>query len=268
MGDNPNQLLLFTQKQSQGGGAVYAKICQARPSALDMSVHLSSLKFFRSLRAENKQFAVIGLGRFGKAVCSTLHDLGYEVLGVDTDEKKVTQALNDRIAAHVVQLDSTEPSALQGAGIFEFETVIVAIGNYLAESITTTLNLKEGGVTHVIAKASSETHLKLLKKVGADHVVFPEREMGCSLARILTKPSILERFDLDPNHSIVELLVPEKFDGKTISELELRRRYGLNLLAVGRAEKFEINPQPNERLKKGEVMVVVGSNKDINRLPI
>ncbi len=233
-----------------------------------MSVNLSSLKFFRSLRAENKQFAVIGLGRFGRAVCSTLHGLGYEVLGVDTDEKKVTQALNDRISAHVLQLDSTEPSALQEAGIFEFETVIVAIGNYLAESITTTLNLKEGGVTHVIAKASSETHLKLLKKVGADHVVFPEREMGCSLARILTQPSILERFDLDPNHSIVELLVPEKFDGKTIADLDLRRRYGLNLLAVGRGDNFEINPQPNERLKNGEVMVVIGSNKDINRLPI
>ncbi|MEG4248179.1 TrkA family potassium uptake protein [Microcoleus sp. Pol10D4] len=231
-------------------------------------MNLSSLNFFRTLRADNKQFAVIGLGRFGKAVCSTLHGLGYEVLGIDTDEKKVTQALNDRIAAHVVQLDSTEPSALGEAGIFEFETVIVAIGNYLAESITTTLNLKEGGVSHVIAKASSETHLKLLKKVGADHVVFPEREMGCSLARLLTKPSILERFDLDPAHSIVELLVPEKFDGKTISELELRRRYGLNLLAVGRAEKFEINPEPSERLRKGDAMVVIGSNKDINRLPI
>ena len=231
-------------------------------------MNLSSLNFFRSLRSDNKQFAVIGLGRFGKAVCSTLHGLGYEVLGVDFDETKVTQALTDRISSHVVQLDSTEPSALAEAGIFEFETVIVAIGNYLAESITTTLNLKEGGVTHVIAKASSETHLKLLKKVGADHVVFPEREMGCSLARILTKPSILERFDLDPDHSIVELIVPEQFDGKTISDLGLRHKHGLNLLAVSRADKFEINPQPNERLRRGEVMVVIGSNKDINRLPI
>ena len=231
-------------------------------------MNLSSLNFFRSLRSENKQFAVIGLGRFGKAVCSTLHGMGYEVLGVDSDEKKVTQALTDRISSHVVQLDSTEPSALAEAGIFEFETVIVAIGNYLAESITTTLNLKEAGVSYVIAKASSETHLKLLKKVGADHVVFPEREMGCSLARILTRPSILERFDLDPDHSIVELIVPEKFDGKTISDLELRHKYGLNLLAVSRADKFEINPQPNERLRRGELMVVIGSNKDINRLPI
>lgn len=231
-------------------------------------MNLSSLKFFRSLRTENKQFAVIGLGRFGKAVCSTLHGLGYEVLGVDSEETKVTQALTDRISSHVLQLDSTEPSALAEAGIFEFETVIVAIGNYLAESITTTLNLKEAGVSYVIAKASSETHLKLLKKVGADHVVFPEREMGCSLARILTRPSILERFDLDPDHSIVELIVPEKFDGKTISDLELRHKYGLNLLAVSRADKFEINPQPNERLRRGDLMVVIGSNKDINRLPI
>ena len=231
-------------------------------------MNLSSLNFFRSLRTDNKQFAVIGLGRFGKAVCSTLHGMGYEVLGIDSDEKKVTQALTDRISSHVLQLDSTEPSALAEAGIFEFETVIVAIGNYLAESITTTLNLKEGGVSYVIAKASSETHLKLLQKVGADRVVFPEREMGCSLARILTKPSILERFDLDPDHSIVELIVPEKFDGKTISDLELRHKYGLNLLAVSRANKFEINPQPNERLRRGELMVVIGSNKDINRLPI
>ncbi len=122
-------------------------------------MNLSSLNFFRSLRSDNKQFAVIGLGRFGKAVSSTLYGLGYEVLGVDFDEKKVTQALTDRISSHVLQLDSTEPSALAEAGIFEFETVIVAIGNYLAESITTTLNLKEVGVSYVIAKASSETHV-------------------------------------------------------------------------------------------------------------
>lgn len=231
-------------------------------------MNLSALNFFRSLRTENRQFAVIGLGRFGRAVCETLHSLGYEVLGVDTDEKKVSQVLADQVAAHALQLDSTETLALKEAGILEFDTVIVAIGNYLAESITTTLNLKEGGVSHVIAKASSETHLKLLKKVGADHVVFPEREMGCALARSLTKPSILDRFELDPDHSIVEIIVPEKFDGKTIAELELRRNYGLNLLAVSHANKFEINPQPTQRLRKGTAVVVIGSNRDINRLPI
>jgi trk system potassium uptake protein TrkA len=220
------------------------------------------------LRKDNKQFAVVGLGRFGRAVCQTLHGLGYEVLGIDTDEKRVTQVLTDHLASHALQLDSTESYSLKQAGLFEFDTVIVAIGNYVEESVITTLNLKEGGVPHVVAKASTEIHVKLLRKVGADHVVFPEHEMGCTLAKTLTQPSILDRFDLDPDNSIVELIVPEEFHGRTIAELQLRSRYGLNLLAVSQDNKFEINPSPNKRLQKGTAMVVIGSNKDINKLPI
>ncbi len=231
-------------------------------------MNLSSLGFFRSLRKDNQQFAVIGLGRFGRAVCSTFHHLGYEVLGTDIDEKRVAQVLTDQIVGHALQLDSTEPAALKEAGIFEFDTVIIAIGNYIQESVITTLNVKEGGVPHVVAKASSEVHCKLLRRVGADHVVFPEYEAGCALARSLTKPSILERFDLDPDNSIVELIVPDDFHGKTIAELKLRSRYGLNLLAVSHDGKFEINPHPENRLQRGSAMVVIGCNKDINRLPI
>ncbi len=231
-------------------------------------MNLSSFGFFRSLRQENRQFAVIGLGRFGRAVCSTLHKLGYEVLGTDVDERRVAQVLKEQIVAYAVQLDSTDPTALKEAGIFEFDTVIVAIGNFLQESIITTLNVKEARVPHVVAKASSEIHGKLLERVGADHVVYPEHEAGCTLARSLTKPSILDRFDLDPNHSIVEVFVPEEFHGKTIAELGLRSRYGLNLLAIGQKDKFEINPDPNKRLYQGMAMVVIGSNRDIDRLPI
>lgn len=231
-------------------------------------MNLSSLGFFRSLRKDNRQFAVIGLGRFGRAVCSTLHRLGYEVLATDINEKNVSQVLTEQIAAHAVQLDSTNPVALKEAGIYEFDTVIVAIGNYIQESIVTTLNLKEGRVPHIVAKASSEIHCKLLHKVGADHVIFPEYEAGCALARSLTKPAILDRFDLDPDHSIVEVIVPDEFHGKTITELQLRNRYGLNLLAVSQDDKFEINPDPRRRLEKGVAMVVIGCNKDINRLPI
>lgn len=231
-------------------------------------MNLSSLGFFRSLRKDNQQFAVIGLGRFGRAVCSTFHRLGYEVLGTDIDEKRVAQVLTDQIVGHALQLDSTEPAALKEAGIFEFDTVIIAIGNYIQESVITTLNVKEGGVPHVVAKASSEVHCKLLRRVGADHVIFPEYEAGCALARSLTKPSILERFDLDPDNSIVELIVPDDFHGKTIAELKLRSRYGLNLLAVSHNDKFEINPHPENRLQRGSAMVVIGCNKDINRLPI
>jgi trk system potassium uptake protein TrkA len=231
-------------------------------------VSLSSLGFFRSLRKDNHQFAVIGLGRFGRSVCATLHKLGYQVLAVDMDEKRVSQALTEEIVGHALQLDSTEPAALQEAGIFEFDTVIVAIGNYIQESIITTLNVKEGGVPHVVAKASSEVHCKLLHRVGADHVVFPEYEAGRALARTLTKPAILERFDLDPDNSIVEIIVPDEFHGKTIAELQLRNRYGLNLLAVSHEGKFQINPDPYKHLEPGSAMVVIGLSKDIDRLPI
>ncbi|NES89312.1 TrkA family potassium uptake protein, partial [Okeania sp. SIO2B9] len=147
---------------------------------------LSSWNFWQNLKSETKQFAVIGLGRFGKAVCLTLHNLGYEVLAIDREEKRVNQALTDKISSHALELDSTEINAIKQAGISDFDTVIVAIGNYLSESIITTLNLKEVGVKFVVAKASSETHVKLLNKVGADYVVFPEREMGCELARLLS----------------------------------------------------------------------------------
>ncbi|ELR96467.1 TrkA family potassium uptake protein [Gloeocapsa sp. PCC 73106] len=229
----------------------------------------SSLKLFNSLRKDTRrQFAVIGLGRFGRAVCETLHNLGYDVLGTDIDEKRVAQALTVRIASSAIQLDSTEPTALKQAGIFEFDTVIVAIGNYVQESIVTTLNLKEAGVEYVVAKASSEIHVKLLKRVGANFVVFPEYEAGRDLAYRITKPAILDRFELDTEHSIVEVIVPDEFDGKTLEELEIRNRYGLNVLAVGNEQKFIVNPTPTQRLHKGLAMVVIGSNKDIKRLPI
>lgn len=233
-------------------------------------VNLSSLTFFRNIRTLNQQFAVIGLGRFGRAVCSTLHGLGHEVLAVDEDERRVAQTLSDQIAAHAVQLDTTQPRALKEAGITDFDTVIVAIGNYVEESIITTLNLKEAGVNHVVAKASSEIHGKLLNRVGADHVVFPEHEMGCELARSLTSPGILDRFEIDPDHSIAEVIVPAAFDQKTIIDLDLRNKFELTLLAVSQdsqPEKFEINPSPVTRLKAGGVMVVIGSNRSIERIP-
>lgn len=227
---------------------------------------LGSLKFLSNLRKETRQFAVIGLGRFGRAVCETLYNMGYDVLGADVEEKLVAQALTDKIASSAIRLDCTEASALKEAGIFELDTVIVAIGNYLEESIITTLNLKEAGVKYIVAKASSETHGKLLKKVGADLVVYPEYEAGCELAYTLTKPGILDRFELDPDNSIVEIAIPEEFDGKTLAEMKLRSRYGLNVLAVGNDDKFIINPPPQFVLTKGLSMVVIGSNKDINRL--
>jgi trk system potassium uptake protein len=231
---------------------------------------LSALGFFSQLRrgTKPKQYAVIGLGRFGRAVCEALHHQGYDVVGIDSNEERVAEALNDRIVGHARSVDSTNPAALAEAGVFELDTVIVAIGNYIQESIITTLNVKEGGVAHVVAKASSETHVKLLKKVGADHVVFPERDGGYSLARSLTKPGLLERFELDPENSIVEVIVPDHFDGKTLRELELRSRFGVTVIAHSQGGKFITNPDPMTYLQKGNAIVVVGANQDIEKLPI
>jgi trk system potassium uptake protein TrkA len=230
-------------------------------------VDISSLSFFRNRRPE-KQFAVIGLGRFGRAVCHTLDQLGYEVLAADKEEDRVSQARAENLAAHCIQLDSTNPLALEESGILEIDTVIVAIGNFLEESIVTTLNVKEAGVRHVVAKASSEIHGTLLTKVGADLVVYPEAEMGRALARSLTQRGILERFELDPDNSIVEVMVPEEFHDHTIMDLQLRAKYGVNVIAVSQDQKFEINPDPHQKLLKGSAIIVIGSNKNISRLPI
>ncbi len=229
---------------------------------------MKSLNFLTNSNSTNRQFAVIGLGRFGRAVCASLHKMGYEVLGTDIDERLVNQALTQKIASHAVQLDSTEPESLKEAGIFEMDTVIVAIGNYLQESIITTLNVKEAGVEQVVAKASSEIHGKVLRRVGADRVVFPEYEAGCALASNLTQPAFLDRFELDTENSIVEVLVPEEFHNQTLAQLDLRRRFGLNVLAIGNGEKFVTNPNPSQVLKEGLVMVVIGSNKNLQRLPL
>ncbi|WP_319422992.1 potassium channel family protein [Pleurocapsa sp. FMAR1] len=229
---------------------------------------MKSLNFLANSNTKNRQFAVIGLGRFGRAVCASLHKMGYEVLGTDIDERLVNQALTQRIASHAIQLDSTEPESLKEAGIFEMDTVIVAIGNYLQESIITTLNVKEAGVEQVVSKASSEIHGKVLRRVGADRVVFPEYEAGCALASNLTQPAFLDRFELDIENSIVEVLVPREFHNQTLSQLDLRKRFGLNVLAIGNGEKFITNPNPSQVLKEGLVMVVIGSNKNLQRLPL
>ena len=225
---------------------------------------MKKTNFLKILRQEKRQFAVIGLGRFGRSVCETLHQSGHEVLGVDQDEKLVAEALAAKVVSNAIALDSTDVNALKEAGIFEFETVIVAIGNYLKESIVTSLNLKEGGVKYVVAKVSSDTHENILKRLGVDLIVFPEQEAGRDLAYRLTKPSIVDRFELDPEHSIVEMLVPENFDGKTLAELQLRKNYGVNVLAIGSEEKFKINPSPEELLSKGMIMVLIGSTCDIH----
>ncbi|WP_448380892.1 potassium channel family protein [Gloeomargarita sp.] len=223
--------------------------------------------FWNRRRHQTRQFAVIGLGRFGRAVCSTLRSMGCEVLAADREEHLVLSASEEKVADHAIQLDSTDPGALKEAGILEFETVIVAIGNYIQESVVTTLNLKEGNVPYIIAKASTDIHGRLLEKVGATRVVYPEKQMGEHLARSLVRPNIIERLELDPENSIVEVRVPEAFVGKSIVDLKLRNEYGVSVIAVGRqGSHFEINPNPTMPLEAGMIMWVIGSNQSLNRI--
>ena len=232
-------------------------------------MNIQSFGWFRRLRQSARQFAVIGLGRFGQAVCATLYEMGYEVLGIDSSEQHVTRVLNEKIVTHALVLDATDPTALKQAGVFEFDTVIVSIGEYVEESVITTLNLKEAGVKFVVSKASSKIHEKLLNKVGADWVVFPEYEMGCNLARSLTKPNILERVELDPENCMVEVLIPEIFTGKTLAELNLSSEYELLVIAINRqGNQLQVNPNPNRPMEKGDSMVLIGKDSEINRLPI
>jgi trk system potassium uptake protein len=228
---------------------------------------MSTLQRLLPQRSHKRQFVVIGLGRFGRAVCLTLHQLGLEVLGIDSQERLVNDALSSQILSHALELDTTDSAALKEAGIFEFDVVVVAIGNYVEQSIITTLNLKEGNVPTVIAKASSEVHGKLLTRVGADRVIFPEHEMGCQLARSLVRPGILDRIDLDAQHCIVELEVPKPFVGKTLQDLELRNRYGITVLASRTGETVAVNPPPNLRLEENALLVVLGNEAAIEDLP-
>ena len=224
--------------------------------------------FLRRIQGERRQFAVLGLGRFGKAVCQTLVEAGYEVLGVDRNPELVSHIVAEQLPIRCIQANTSNPLVLREIGIKDFDTVIVAIGNYLEESIITTLHVKETGVKNVIAKASSEVHGTLLKKVGADVVVYPEAEMGKAVARSLTQRGILERLELDDNNSIVEAIVPPSFDDKSILELKLRANYGVTIVAIAQDGKYEINPRPDRKLEQGTMIVLIGANKDISRLPI
>jgi trk system potassium uptake protein len=215
---------------------------------------------------KQEQFAVLGLGRFGRAVALTMGAQGYDLLAIDRQGERVTEILLAGQVSHAMALDVTDAAALREAGVFEMDTVIVAIGNYVEESVIATLHLKEAGVARVVAKASSDIHRRLLEKVGADRVVFPEHEMGCALGRSLMRPGILEQFDLGDRHGIVEVVVPKTFDGKSLGQLDLRRIHGVTVLAIAVADKVMTNPLPDTVLVAGTVMVVLGEAEAIDRL--
>ena len=174
-----------------------------------------------------KQFIVLGLGRFGSAVATTLVELGHEVLGVDYYEERVNE-LKDKIT-QAVQADITEERALKELGVNNFDTAIVGIGGDLETSILVAMMLKEMGLKYIIAKAQNNLHAKVLEKIGVDKIVFPERDMGRRIANNLVTPNIKDYIELEPDYSIMEIEALPEFENKTLSELDLQNKYNINV---------------------------------------
>lgn len=208
-----------------------------------------------------KQFAVIGMGRFGSSVAQSLSKLGYEVMAVDQSDARI-QEISD-LVTHAVQADSTDEDALRAIGIRNFDVVVVAIGQDIQASILTTLILKEMNVHTVIVKAQTELHGKVLKKIGADKVVFPERDMGNRVAKHLISPNILDYIELSDDYSIVEIQVTPAMAGKSLREMDIRAKYGCNVMGIKQGERMNIAPQAEDRLSEKDVLVVVGKNLDL-----
>jgi trk system potassium uptake protein TrkA len=213
-----------------------------------------------------RQFAVIGLGRFGSSVATTLHEMGYEVLAVDSNEELV-QKMADHVT-QAVQADARDEDALKALGIRNFDVVVVAIGSDIQASILITLMLKEMGVKQVIAKTLSEMHSKVLQKIGADKVVFPERDMGARLAHSLGSTNVLDYIELSPKYSIVEVVVPVWFVGKTLSQAEFRARHGVNVVAIRRGKEIIVSPGADCVLVAGDILVAVGANENLRLLEL
>ena len=211
-----------------------------------------------------KQFIVLGLGRFGSAVATTLVELGHEVLGVDNDEERVND-LKDEIT-QAVQADITEERVLKELGVKNFDAAIVSIGTDLEASVLVTMMLKEMGLKYIIAKAQNNLHAKILKKIGVDKVVFPERDMGKRIAHNLITPNIKEYIELEPDYSINEVKALPEFLNKTLSELDLQNKYGISVLAIKTGNSCNIYPREKNVIKKNDFLIVIGETKRITEL--
>ena len=213
-----------------------------------------------------KTFVVIGLGRFGVAVATELSALGHEVLALDGAEENV-QKVADTVT-HAVTGDARDPAVLRALGVRNYDCAIVAVGDDVGNSALITLNLKDLGVKQVICKAQSHVHRKVLEKIGADRVLFPEHEMGVKLAQGLSSSNVLNFIGLSEYYGIVETAVPVVWRNKTIRELDVRAKYHINIIAVRKGKEGELNIAPGADyvLESGDVVVTLGRNEDINRL--
>lgn len=213
-----------------------------------------------------KQFVVIGIGRFGSAVAETLCKLGHEVLVIDRDDEAV-QKISEKVT-HAVTADATDENVLKSLGVRNFDVAVIAIGSDIQSSILTTLMLKDMGVEYIVAKAQNELHAKVLLKIGADRIVFPERDMGERVAHNLISSNILEYIELSSEHSIIEYAVPKSWEGKDLRDINMRAKFGVTVVALRNIndEHINISPKADSKIREGDIMIVIGDNDDLKKL--
>ncbi|WP_150846012.1 NAD-binding protein [Clostridium sp. UBA7503] len=209
-----------------------------------------------------KQFIVIGLGRFGTSVAETLYALGNDVLAVDIDEEAV-QNIAERVT-HAVQVDANDEVSLRALGIGNFDVAIISIGSDIQANILSTLLVKEMNVKHIITKANNAMHAKVLYKIGANRVIFPERDMGIRVAHNLCSSNILDYIELSPDFSIAEIVTPKEWEGHSLKDLDLRVRYSVNVVAIKRDDNIEVSPAADEVIQEGDIIVAIGGTSELN----
>ena len=217
--------------------------------------------FFNS-KSKDKQYLVIGCGRFGSSVAKKMCQLGNEVMVIDKDEDSINNIAE--LVTHTAIVDVTEERDLKSIGLGNFDVVIVAISSDIRASIMATVMAKEMGVPKVVCKAKDELQSKVLYKIGADKVVFPERDMGIRLAYNLASENILDQINLDPEYSIMEIVTPQNWVGKTIIELNLRAKYDITVLAVKTQSGLKVMPSPNYKMQEKNILIIIGNTDKIS----
>lgn len=210
-----------------------------------------------------KDFAVIGLGRFGGSICKELSLEGKQVLAIDKDESKVNEYKN--IVSHAVILDSTDEESLKEIGIKNFEDVIVAIGENIQASILTTVILTDLGIKNITVKAQNDYHEKILRKLGVDRVVHPERDMGRRIAHNIISNNILDYLELSDDHSIVEVKAGRKMIGKSLIDLDIRANFGCNVVAIKSGKMINVSPSADQPIEADDILIVIGADEDLTR---
>ena len=212
-----------------------------------------------------KQIAILGLGRFGRALARTVVEMGHDVMGVDANEAVVEKMAP--VLTNCVQADVMDEQTLLSLGVTNFDIVVVGIGNSdMQASIFTTLMLKEMGVEHVVCKVSSNKHARILLKLGADRVVYPERDMGMRFAHSIAQSDVLEFIELSEEYSMMEINAPKYLIGKSLKESDVRSKYNINIVAIKRGKKIMVNPSPDAVLEQGDVLLAIGETQALTKL--